>query len=167
MINRVDNDPDHSIRVATDISFVGSDSTLARSRLYSTLDGRLVASISNAYGDVSDALAALMTRNDYVLQVREAAVQVEVIPETRFATVAKVTADSVVGLGSTLHVITSLRVRLAPLPRGTEDRKVELALSVPDTLPPGLYQLEVGSVAALGDAASRDDGSFLGPDIGW
>ncbi len=159
LINRVDNDPDHSIRVATDISFVDSDSTLARSRLYSTLDGRLVASISNAYGDVSDALAALMTRNDYVLQVREAAVQVEVIPETRFATVAKVTADSVVRLGSTLHVITSLRVMRV---RGTEDRKVELALSVPDTLPPGLYQLEVGSVAALGDDASGDDGSFLG-----
>ena len=156
LANRVDNDPDHSIRVATDISFVGSDSTLARSRLYSTLDGRLVDSIFNAYGDVSAALAALMTRNDYVLQVREAEVQVEVIPETRFATVAKVTADSIVSLGSTLHVTTALRVR------GTEDREVELALSVPDTLPPGLYQLEVGSVAVLGDDVSGDDGSFLG-----
>ncbi|MCY4606467.1 MAG: hypothetical protein OXE49_19700, partial [Gemmatimonadetes bacterium] len=156
LANRVDNDPDHSIRVATDISFVGSDSTLARSRLYSTLDGRLLASIFTAYGDVSDALAALMTRNDYVLQVREAAVQVEVIPETRFATVAKVTADSAITLGSTLDITTSLRVRR------TEDREVELALSVPDTLPPGLYQLEVGSVALLGDAAAGDDGSFLG-----
>ena len=156
LANRVDNDPDHSIRVATDIAFVGSDSTLTRSRLYSTLDGRLVDSIFNAYGDVSDALAALMTRTDYVLQVHEAEVQVEVIPETRFATVAKVLADSVVRLGSTLHVTTALRVGR------TEDREVELALSVPDTLPPGLYQLEVGSVAALGDDASGDDGSFLG-----
>ena len=154
--NRVDNDPDHSIRVATDISFVGSDSTLARSRLYSTLDGRLLASIFNAYGDVSDALVALMTRTDYVLQVREAEVHVEVIPETRFATVGQVTADSVVSLGSTLHVTTSLRVGRI------RDREVELALSVPDTLPPGLYQLEVGSVAALGDDASGEDGSFLG-----
>ena len=155
LTNRVDNEPDHSIRVATDISFVGSDSTLARSRLYSTLDGRLLASISNAYGDVSDALAALMTRNDYVLQVREAEVQVEVIPETRFAIVGQVTADSVASLGSTLNVTTSLRVGRI------RDREVELALSVPDTLPPGLYQLKVGSVAALGDDASGEDGSFL------
>ena len=156
LANRVDNDPDHSIRVATDISFAGSDSTLARSRLYSTIDGRLLASIFNAYGDMSDALAALTTRTDYVLQVREAEVHVEVISETRFATVGQVMADSVISLGSTLHVTTSLRVGRI------RDREVELALSVPDTLPPGLYQLEVGSVATLGDVAGGDDGSFLG-----
>ena len=32
----------------------------------------------------------------------------------------------------------------------TEDREVELALSVPDTLWPGFYQLEVGAAATLG-----------------
>ena len=113
-----------------------------------------MASIFAAYGEVSAALAELMTRADYVLQVREAEVQVELMPETRFASVTKVTADTVISLGSTLAVTTSLRVGQ------TEDRDVGLALSVPETLLPGLYQLEVGSVAALGD----DAGWIGGPE---
>ena len=87
LANRVDNDPNHSIRVTTDIAFAGSDSTLTRSRLYSSPGGRLLASIFDAYDDVSFALVELMTRNDYAVYVREAEVQVAVIPETRFAIV--------------------------------------------------------------------------------
>ena len=141
---RVDNDPEYSIRVTTDISFDGTDSTLTRSRLYSSPGGRLLASIFNASGDMSFALEELMTRLDYAVYVREAEVQVEVIPGTRFATVGQVMADSVISLGSTLNITTALRVGR------TEDREVELALSVPDTLWPGFYQLEVGSAATLG-----------------
>ena len=147
LANRVDNDPEHSIRVTTDIAFAGSDSTLTRSRLYSSPGGRLLASIFDAYGDVSFALEELITRYDYAIYVREAEVHVEVIPETRFAILTKVTADSVVSLGSTLNITSSLRVGR------TKDREVELALSVPDTLFPGFYQLEVGSAALLGDDA--------------
>ena len=155
LANRVDNDPDYSIRVTTDISFAGTHSTLARSRLYSSPGGRLLASIFNAYGDVSSALAELMTRYDYALHVRAAEVHVEMIPETRFATVAKVTANAVVTLGNTLDITTSLRVGRRI------NREVELALSVPDTLPPGFYQLEVGSAALLGD-----DALLFGPPPG-
>ena len=147
LANRVDNDPEHSIRVTTDIAFTGSDSTLTRSRLYSSPGGRLLASIFDAYGDMSFALSELMTRYDYAVDVREAEVHVEMIPETRFAIVQEVTADSVVSLGSTLNITSSLRVGR------TKDREVELALSVPDTLFPGFYQLEVGSAALLGDDA--------------
>ena len=156
LANRIDNDPEHSIRVTTDIAFAGSDSTLTRSRLYSSPGGRLLASIYGAYDDVSFALAELTTRLDYAVHVREAEVHVELIPGTRFATVGQVMADSVISLGSTLNITTSLRVGR------TEGREVELALSVPDTLFPGFYQLEVGSAATLGDAAGGDDGSFLG-----
>ena len=156
LLNRIDNDPEHSVRVATDISFVGTDSTLARSRLYSSPGGRLLASVYNAYDDVGFALGELITRNDYALQVRSAEVHVEVIPETRFAIVAEVEADTVVSLGSTLAITTSLRVGRR------NDQQVELALSVPDTLPPGFYQLEVGSAAVLGP----DDWGFDQPN-GW
>ena len=156
LANRVDNDPNHSIRVTTDIAFAGSDSTLTRSRLYSSPGGRLLASIFDAYDDVSFALVELMTRNDYAVYVREAEVQVEVIPETRFAIVTEVTTDSVISLGSTLNITTSLRVGR------TEDREVELALSVPDTLFPGFYQLEVGSAATLGP----DELLFAPPQYG-
>ncbi|MXW80051.1 MAG: hypothetical protein F4Z57_13910, partial [Gemmatimonadetes bacterium] len=93
---------------------------------------------------MSFALEELTTRLDYAVYVREAEVQVEVIPETRFATVGQVTADSIVSLGSTLNITTALRVGR------TEDREIELALSVPDTLFPGFYQLEVGPAATLG-----------------
>ena len=157
LTNRVDNDPDHSIRVATDIAFAGSDSTLARSRLYSSPNGRLLASIFDAYYDVSFALEELMTRYDYALYVREAEVRVEVIPETRFAVVAKVMADTIITLGSTLDITTSLRVGRH------RDREVELAISVPDTLPAGFYQLEVGSAATLGDDVGGGDDPFFGP----
>ncbi len=156
LANRVDNDPEHSIRVTTDIAFTGSDSTLTRSRLYSSPGGRLLASIYDAYGDVSFALEELMTRNDYAVYVREAEVQVAVIPGTRFATIEQVTADSVVSLGSALNITTALRVGR------TEARAVELALSVPDTLWPGFYQLEVGSAATLGD-----DALLFGPPPGY
>ena len=154
--NRVDNDPNHSIRVTTDIAFDGSDSTLTRSRLYSSPGGRLLASIYNAYDDVSFALSELTTRLDYAVYVREAEVQVEVIPGTRFATVEQVLTDSVIGLGSTVNITTALRVGR------TEDREVELALSVPDTLWPGFYQLEVGSAATLGP----DELLFAPPQYG-
>ena len=148
LTNRVDNDPDHSIRVATDISFVGTDSTLTRSRLYAAPDGRLLDAIFSAYNDVSFALSELMTRDDYAMQIREAEARVELIPENRFAVVAEVAADTVVSLGSTLDITASLRVGR------TSDRAVELALSVPDTLPAGFYQLEVGSAATLGEDIS-------------
>ena len=156
LYNRVDNDPNHSIRVATDISFAGTDSTLTRSRLYSSPGGRLLASIFSASGDLSFALEELTTRLDYAVYVREAEVEVEVIPETRFATVGQITADSVISLGSTLNITTALRVGR------TEDREVELALSVPDTLFPGFYQLEVGSAATLGP----DELLFAPPQYG-
>ena len=154
--NRVDNDPNHSIRVTTNISFEGTDSTLTRSRLYSSPGGRLLASIYNASGDLSFALEELTTRLDYAVYVREAEAHVEVIPETRFATVGQVMTDSVFGLGSTVNITTALRVGR------TEDREVELALSVPDTLFPGFYQLEVGSAATLGP----DELLFAPPQYG-
>ena len=148
LANRVDNDPNYSIRVATGISFAGTYSAaLTRSRLYSTPGGQLMASISAAYDDVSLALEELMTRSDHAVYVRGAGVHVEVIPETRFATVMQVAADEVISLGSTLDITTSLRVGRY------RDQKVELALSVPDTLLPGFYQLEVGSAAELGPDA--------------
>ena len=157
LANRVDNDPEHSIRVTTDISFAGTDSTLTRSRLYSSPGGRLLASIFNASGDMSFALEELTTRLDYAVYVREAEVHVELIPETRFATVAKVMADTIITLGSTLDITTSLRVGRH------RDREVELAISVPDTLPAGFYQLEVGSAATLGDDVGGGDDPFFGP----
>jgi hypothetical protein len=156
LANRVDNDPNHSIRVTTDIAFAGTDSTLTRSRLYSSPSGRLLASIFGAYDDVSSALAELTTRLDYAVYVSKAETHVEVIPETRFATVGQVTAASVISLGSTLNITTALRVGR------TEERKVELALSVPDTLWPGFYQLEVGSAATLGP----DELLFAPPQYG-
>ena len=64
-----------------------------------------------------------------------------------------VAADTVISPGDTLAVTASLRVGRR------SDRKIELALSVPDTFPAGVYQLEAGSVAALGD----DSGGGGGP----
>ena len=151
--NRVEEEPDHGIHVTTDISFVGTDSTLARSRLYASPEGRLASLVRDAFEDLSRVLAQLMTRNDYALQVREAEVHVEVIPEPRFARVVDVAADTVISPGDTLAVTASLRVGRR------SDRKIELALSVPDTFPAGVYQLEAGSVAALGD----DSGGGGGP----
>ena len=86
---RVEYKPDQSIRVTTDISFVGTDATLARSRLYASPEGEFASSIVDAYNDVASTLEELMTRNDYALQVREAEVHVEMIPEPRFAAVTK------------------------------------------------------------------------------
>ena len=66
------------------------------------------------------------------------------MPESRFARVMAVEADTVAHAGSTLTVTTPLRVgRL-------RDQTAELALNLPDTLPPGVYQIEVGSLATLG-----------------
>ena len=54
-----------------------------------------------------------------------AEVHVELVPESRFAKVVAVAADTVVRAGSTLPVTTSLRVGRS------SDREIELALSVP------------------------------------
>ena len=143
--SRVDNEPDHSIRVTMDISFVGTDSTLAFSRLNASLGGELTFLVETASGDLFFRLIGLMDRDDYVLRVREAEVHVEVISEPRFAKVVHVAADTVVSPGDRLAVTVSLRVGRRI------DRKIELTLSVPDTFSAGVYQLEAGSVAALQD----------------
>ncbi len=154
--NRIEDEPDHSLRLTTNISFSGTDSVLARTRLYAEPNGKLSSLISSASSDLSSALLELMTRNDYALQLSDAEVHVEMIPEPRFAKVVEVSADTVVSPGSTLAVTTSLRVgrRL--------DREIELALAVPDTLPAGVYQLEAGSAAALGEDAGGGDRPLFG-----
>ncbi len=145
LVNRIQNEPDHSIRVSTHISFTGTDSVLARTRLYAEPEGRLLDLVFSAFGDQSFALSQLMTRDDHALQVSAAEVHVEMMPEPRFARVTEVAADTVISLGSDLAITTSLRVGRR------SGRDIEMALSVPDTLPPGIYRLEVGSAAALGD----------------
>ena len=157
LYNRVDNDPDHSVRVSTDISFAGTDSVLSRTRLYADPDGRLHSLIGTASGDLSFALSELMTRNDYALQVSDAEVHVEMIPEPRFAQVVEVNADTVISLGSTLNLTASLRVGRRA------DREIGLELAVPDTIPPGIYQLEVASAANLVDDEGGGDFGFFGP----
>ena len=156
--NRVEQDPDHSIRVTADISFDVTDSTLARTRLYASPEGQLGSLIRNAFSDVSSALADLMTRDDYALQVTDAGVHVEVIPEPRFARVVEVTADTVISPGDMLAVTAALRVGRR------SDREIELSLSVPDSFPAGVYRLEAGSLATLGDdAGGGGPPSFFGP----
>ena len=164
--NRVELDPDHSIRVTADVSFDATDSTLSRTRLYASPEGRLASLIRTAIFEISFTLAGLMTRADYALQVTDAGVRVEVISEPRFARVVEVTADTVMSAGDTLAVTTLLRVGRRI------DREIELELSLPDTFPAGVYRLEAGSVAALGDDAPGGDGpppllGFFGPSDGF
>ncbi len=161
LYNRVDDDPDHSVRVTTNFSFAGSDSVLARTRLYAEPDGRLFSLIGAASGDLSFALSELMTRNDYALQVAEAEVHIEMIPEPRFAKVVEVSADTVAGLGSTLAITASLRVGRRA------DREIGLELAIPDTIPPGFYLLEVASAANLVDDEGGDFGFFGPPGFGF
>ena len=159
--NRLDNDADHSLRVTTDISFAGTEATLSRSRLYADPGGRLLGLISSADFDLFDALAQLTSRNDYSLGVQAAEVHVEVIPEPRFAQVMQVAADTVVSPGDVLTVTTSLRVGRQ------RDREIEVDLNLPDTLPPGVYQLEAGSAASLPDIGGGSDSFFgFGPGPG-
>ena len=83
------------------------------------------------------------------MQVTDANVHVEVIAEPRFARIYGVSADTVASPGDTLAVAALLRVGRRI------DREIELALAVPDTFPAGVYLLEAGSAAALGDAAGE------------
>ena len=157
LLNRVENEPNHSVRVRTNISFVETDSTLARSRLYAEPEGQLLSLIFNASADLGGILSQLMTRNDYVLQMLEAEIHIDMLPESRFGKIVGVAADTVISAGSTLSVRTSLRVGRR------EDREIEMAFSIPDTLPVGVYQLEVGSVATLGSgSAGGGDDPFGG-----
>ena len=164
--NRVEQDPDHSIRVTADISFDGSDSTLARSRLYASPEGHLASLVRNAGADLSSSLAELLTRDDYALQVTDAGVHVEVIAEPRFARIVEVTADTVISPGDMLAVTAALRVGRRI------DRVIELTLSVPDTFPAGVYRLEAGSAATLGEDVAGGDGppplfGLFGPSDGF
>ena len=144
LFNRLDNKGNHSLRVSLDVSFVGTDEVLTRSRIHTEPAGRLFNLVDSAWFDLSDVLYQLMGRNDYILRVREAEVRVEVIPEPRFATLVEVDADTVASPGDVITVTTSLRVgrRL--------DRQVEVDLGLPEEFPPGIYQLEAGSAATLG-----------------
>ena len=164
--NRVEQDPDHSIRVTADISFDVTDSTLTRTRLYASPEGRLGSLVRNAGSDLSSSLADLMTRDDYALQVTDAGVHVEVIAEPRFARIVEVTADTVISPGDMLAVTAALRVGRRI------DRVIELTLSVPDTFPAGVYRLEAGSAATLGEDVAGGDGppplfGLFGPSDGF
>ena len=165
LLNRVENESNHSVRVRTDISFVETDSILARSRLYAEPEGQLLSLIFNASADLGGILSQLMTRNDYVLQMREAEIYIDMLSESRFGKIVGVAADTVISAGSTLSIRTSLRVGRR------EDREIEMAFSIPDTLPMGVYQLEGGSVATLGAGFAGESSDpfgglfdFLGSD---
>ena len=155
LVNRIENEPNHSVRVRTDISFVETDSILTRSRLYAEPEGQLLSLAANASDDLIGILLQLMTRNDYALQMREAEIHIDILSGSRFAKIVGVAADTVIRAGSTLSVATSLRVGRR------EDREIEMAFSIPDMLPAGVYQLEVGSAATLGpDFAGEGGGPF-------
>ena len=155
LVNRVENEPNHSVRVKTDISFVETDSILTRSRLYADPEGQLLSLAANASDDLSGILLQLMTRNDYAVQMREAEIHIDIFSDSRFAKIVGVAADTVIRAGSTFSVATSLRVGRR------EDREIEMAFSIPDMLPAGVYQLEVGSAATLGsDSAGEGGGPF-------
>ena len=160
LFQRVDNEADHSLRVAVQVSFVETDSMLDRSRLYAGPEDRLFSLISQAEADLGDALQQLLQRDDYTLQVREAEVRVEVLPEARFAKVTGVAADTVVAPGDRLTVTTSLRVGRR------SDREVDLDLSLPDTLVPGAYLVEAGPAVLLDDPDDADLGAFFGDFFG-
>ncbi len=156
LVNRVEDEPNHSVRVRTNISFVETDSILARSRLYAEPEGQLLSLIFNASADLGGILSQLMTRDDYAVQMREAEIHIDMLPESRFGKIVGVAADTVISAGSTLSVATSLRVGRR------EDREIEMAFSIPDTLPAGVYQLEVGSVATLGSDSAGGGGDPFG-----
>lgn len=142
--NEVPNEQDRSMRVRTNISFVGTDSILAHSRLYASAESFLYSQIGSATEDLNGIIRQLLTRDDYELQLRAAEIHIELLAESRFAKIVAVAADTVVSAGSTLPVATSLRVGRR------RDQAIDLALSIPDELPVGVYRLEVGSAAALG-----------------
>ena len=156
--NRVENYPDYSVRVATDISFVGSDSTLVRSRLYSESQRGLYSLVDAAVCELSHVLEQLVIRRDNALQLRAAEARIELIPEPRFATITAIAADSYVTQGNTLSITTSLLVG------GMQEQDIGLAFNIPDTLPAGRYQLKVGSAAELAGVSEeeecRDDEPF-------
>ena len=156
LVNRIEDEPNHSVRLRTDISFVETDSILARSRLYAEPDGKLLFLVTNASFDLIDILSRLMTRDDYAVQMREAEIHIDILPESRFGKIVGVAADTVISAGSTLSVATSLRVGRR------EDREIEMAFSIPDTLPAGVYQLEVGSAAILGEDSAEGGGDIFG-----
>ncbi len=156
LVNRVEDEPNHSVRVRTNISFVETDSILARSRLYAEPEGQLLSLIFNASADLGGILSQLMTRDDYAVQMREAEIHIDMLPESRFGKIVGVAADTIISAGSTLSVATALRVGRR------EDREIEMAFSIPDTLPAGVYQLEVGSVATLGSDSAGGGGDPFG-----
>ena len=158
LANRIENEPGHSLRLTTNISFTGTDSALALTRFYAEPDGNLFALMAQASGDLSTALAELTTRTDYVLPIRDVEIDVEMIREPGFAQVAEISADTVVSLGSTLDLTVGLRVGRRA------DRQIGLELAIPDTIPAGSYQLEVGSATSLDDGG--EDGGVFGGLIG-
>ena len=154
LTSRVELDPDHSIRVTAGVSFDGTDSTLSRTRLYASPEGRLGSLIRFAFSDMSSALSTLMSRDDHALQVTDAGVHVEVIAEPRYARVFEVSADTVASPGDTLAVSAMLRVGRRI------DREIELALGVPESFPPGVYSLVLGSATELAAGGGPGFGRF-------
>ena len=147
LLNRIERDPNHSIRVTSNIAFDGTDLTLARSRLFASPEGFLSALVQDAFSDVTRVLDELVLRDDFTLNLREADVLVELFPESRFAHIVNVTADRIVSPGSLLNMVVGLRMGRRV------NREITLSMEIPDTIVVGSYALEVGSLAALEDEA--------------
>lgn len=145
LLNRIERDPNHSIRVTSNIAFDGTDLTLARTRLFASPEGFLYGLVQDAFFDLTRVLDELVLRNDYALDVQEADVLVELFPESRFAHIVNVTADTMISPGTLLDVVVGLRVGRRV------NREITLSLEIPDTIVAGSYSLEVGSLATLED----------------
>ena len=138
--SRVDDELDYSLRVSADVSFAEREGKLSRSRLYCQPADRLYTLTAIASYTLSEDLQEIVTHEGYVLPIEEAEVSIEVIPDSRWARVTGVSADTLLTPGTSLTVRVSLRVGRSG------EKEVELDLLLPDDLVPAVYQLEAGPI---------------------
>ncbi|MFY9493332.1 MAG: SpoIVB peptidase S55 domain-containing protein [Minisyncoccia bacterium] len=139
MVNRVDDVTGSSFRVSTRIIFKDYYTEVYNTRLYAW-PGRVASELLFTAADeyAFGTYLPLVFNRELPLQPKEVIVTIEMVDSLLVGQIAKVKADTLATAGDVLPVGVMLKVGLL------EERWVNFEIALPDTFPPGVYNIEVG-----------------------
>lgn len=140
VINRVDDVVGSSFRVSTRIIFKNYYTEVYNTRLYAW-PGIIASSLLFMAADeyAFGTYLPLVTNRELPLEAKEIIISIEMVDSLLVGQIIKIKADTLATAGDILPVGVMLKVGLLG------ERWVNFEIALPDTLPPGVYNIEVSS----------------------
>ena len=141
VVSRIDDQQHQSVRVRTEISFLGQSNTYSidNERLFSSMERLWVLLSWDVVDRYMSTIWPILAHQDEELTIASAHVSIAIVDSALYGRLDSVLVDTVALIGDRLDMIAKLRVSRR------EDRDVPISIAIPDTFIAGTYELLVGS----------------------